>query len=183
MNYQTGHDHAPTFESAIDAPKNKIWGGGNMYLEMSLYYEQLKPYYDYFKPENIKIIVSEEWTRNNGEALNEICEFLGLEPFSDYKDDTTHNAAKQLRNKGLLDFLRLESIKRPLKRLLPDKAKEKIKDRLFYKEDEKQRIDPATYDRLIEFFREDIARTAELTGLDLGGIWNIKDNNALSPAK
>jgi hypothetical protein len=183
MNYQTGHDKEPSFEAAIKAPKKNIWGGGNMYLEMGLYYNQLKPYYDRFKAENIKIIVSEVWTRNNGEALNDIYNFLGLQPYDNYEVDTAHNAAKQLKNKGLLAFLRLEKIKRPLKWLLPEKAKDKLKDRWFYKEGEKQCINTETYHILKKYFREDIHKTAQLTGHDLSGIWQISDHSNSTIAK
>lgn len=179
MNYQTGHDKESTFEAAIQAPKNNIWGGGNMYLEMGMYYEQLKPYYDRFNPENIKVIVSEEWTRNNGEALNEVYTFLGLQAFDNHEVDMAHNAAKQIKNKGLLAFLRMENIKRPLKWLLPEKAKDKLKDRWFYKEGDKQCMDSRTYRQLEDHFREDISKTESLTGLDLSGIWQITDNSNL----
>jgi hypothetical protein len=179
MNYQTGHDKESSFEAALHAPKRRIWGGGNMYLEMGMYYQQLKPYYHRFNTENIKVIVSEVWTRNNGEALNDIYKFLGLHSFDHYEVDTAHNAAKQLKNKGLLEFLRLEKIKRPLKWLLPEKAKDKLKDRWFYKEGEKQFVNPETYHKLEGYFREDIDKTAILTGLDLGEIWQITDHSNL----
>ncbi|MCW5519952.1 sulfotransferase [Aureitalea sp. L0-47] len=170
MNYQTGHDKSITFEHALEAPKKEIWGGGNMYLEMGLYYDQLKPYFDRFPSENIKVLISEDWTRRNGDALPEIFDFLGLEEIT-FEDNTNHNASKQLKNKGLLDLLRAEKIKKSIKWLLPEKAKDKLKNRLFYKEGEKEKISPETYNRLMEYFNEDIERTAQLTGIDLQAYW------------
>ena len=170
MHFQTGHENSATFEQALEAPKKEIWGGGNMYLEMGLYYDQLKPYFDHFPSENIKVLISEDWTSRNGEALSEIFDFLGLEDIS-FVDDTSHNASKQLKNKGLLDILRSERIKRLIKWLLPENTKDKLKDRLFYKEGEKENINPDTYKRLIDYFAEDIEKTSQLTGIDLGAFW------------
>ena len=180
MHYQTGHEKEDSFEAAIKAPKNAIWGGGNMYLEMSLYYEQLTPYFELFDRKNIMVLVSEEWTARNGEALNEIYDFLGLEPFYDYETDVPFNAARELKNKGLLAFLRLDKVKRPIKWLLPESAKDKLKDRLFYKEGEKQCINPETYRSLEDYFREDVYKTGELTGIDLHRIWEFEKSNEVS---
>lgn len=173
MHYQTGHEKEASFEAALKAPKDEIWGGGNMYLEMSLYYDQLKPYFELFDPKNIKVLVSEEWTPRNGEALNEIYDFLGLEPFYNYENDVPLNAARELKNRGLLAFLRLEKVKRPIKWMLSERATDKLKDRLFYKEGEKQCIDANTYESLKEHFSEDVRKTGELTGIDLHRIWEF----------
>ncbi|MEM7186779.1 MAG: sulfotransferase, partial [Bacteroidota bacterium] len=134
MHFQTGYEKAPTFEEALKAPKREIWGGGNQYLEMGLYFEQLKAYFDLFPPEHIKVLVSEEWTRNNGEALNEIYGFLGLGAISHQDLEATHNASVQLKNKGLLDLLRSQKIKRSINKVLPQKTKEKLMEQLFHKE-------------------------------------------------
>jgi uncharacterized protein YfkK (UPF0435 family) len=173
MHYHTGYDKAETFEEALKAPRHEIWGGGNLYLEMGRYYSQLKPYYERFDPQNIKVIISEEWTRNNGEALDDIYNFLGLESFSAAEMEASHNASVQLKNKGLLDFLRSETIKKSINRVLPQKAKDKIKERIFYKEMEKEPLNSATYETLKEYFAADVRKTEELTGKDLSKIWKI----------
>ncbi len=41
------------------------------------------------------------------------------------------NVSKQVKNKSLLDFLRSDKIKRSLKKVLPEKTKEKIREQLF----------------------------------------------------
>ena len=174
MHYHTGYDKAPSFEDALKAKKNDIWGGGNLYLEMGLYYEQLKAYYDLFDKSNIKIIISEDWTKQNGKALKDIYAFLGLEACDDYQEEAAFNTAKQLKNKGLLDFLRSERIKRSLKWFLPEKTKDKIKEQLFYKEAEKQALDANTYNSLKEYYKEDIKKTGALIGIDLTRKWDME---------
>jgi len=173
MHYHTGYDKAASFEAALEAPKKEIWGGGNMYLEMGLYYSQLKPYFDLFDPKNIKVVVSEEWTKENGEALNDIYRFLNVDAFSNCESEETFNASVQVKNKGLLDFLRSEKIKRSLNRILPKKTKEKLMEHIFYKESEKQPLDQNTRENLKEYFMEDVSRTGDLIGRDLGQLWEI----------
>ena len=174
MHFQTGYDRSKTFEEAITAPKKEIWGGGNQYLEMGLYHDQLKAYYDLFDPTNIKVIISEEWTKNNGEALNDIYDFLGLEPFTNPDLEESHNVSVQLKNKGLLDLLRTETIKKSIGKVLPERTKEKLKERVFYKESEKKPLDEATYDSLKGYFLEDIKKSEKLIGRDLGKTWDIE---------
>ena len=174
MNYHTGYEKAQSFEEALKAPIKTIWGGGNMYREMGLYYSQLKAYYDLFDKHNILVMVSEVWTGKNGKALNEVYEFLGIQPFSDYDAEEVFNVSKQLKNKGLLDFLRSDKIKRSLKKVLPEKTKEKIKEQLFYKEAEKRQLDNNIYDSLKEYYREDIKKTEALIGINLTQKWDIE---------
>lgn len=174
MHYHTGYEKAQSFEEALKAPRKTIWGGGNMYLEMGLYYPQLKAYYDLFDKHNILVMVSEDWTRNNGKALDEVYEFLGIKAFSDYNTEEVYNVSKQLKNKGLLNFLRSDKIKRSLKKVLPEKTKEKIKEQLFYKEAEKQQLDNNLYNSLKEYYKEDIKKTEALIEINLSQKWDVK---------
>lgn len=174
MHYHTGYERSPSFEEALEASRKEIWGGGNQYLEMGLYHDQLKAYYELFDPERIKVIISEEWTKKNGDALNDIYQFLGLDAVTNTDLEESHNASVQLKNKGLLDFLRTETIKKSINRVLPEKAKEKIKEHIFYKESEKRSLDKTTYDSLKEYFTEDLRKTEKLIGKDLGKIWDIE---------
>jgi hypothetical protein len=174
MHYHTGYDMAPTFEEALKAEKNPIWGGGNMYLEMGLYYDQLKPYYDLFDKNNIKIIISEDWTQQNGVAMQDIYTFLGLPSCEEYQEEAAFNTSKQLKNKGLLDFLRSDRVKKSLKWFLPEKTKDRIKEQLFYKEAEKQELDEHTIETLKAYYREDIKKTEALVGIELTRKWGLE---------
>lgn len=173
MHHYTGYDKFNSFEGSLDSERNDIWGGGNMYLEMGLYFSQLKPYYDLFGAAQIKVIVSEEWTKNSFKTLSEIYDFLGVKPYEGEWADETFNASKQLKNKGLLDALRANSVKKSLRRILPKKTREKIKEQLFYKEAPKQEILPETYDRLKAYYKDDIEKTEVLIGKQLSQCWGI----------
>jgi hypothetical protein len=173
MHYNTGYDKSPSFEESLTSERNGIWGGGNMYLEMGLYHAQLKAYFDLFNRDQIKVIVTEEWTQNSVQSMNQIFDFLGVTPFNGDLSEETFNASKQVKNKGLLDVLRSEKIKKSLSKILPEKTREKIKEQLFYKEAPKQALDPETYNRLKDYFKEDIKQTEALTGIELSKKWSL----------
>ena len=48
MNYYTGVDKNHLFEDALNAEINPVWGSCNEYLEMGMYYNQVKAYFDVF---------------------------------------------------------------------------------------------------------------------------------------
>ena len=174
MHYHTGYDRAPSFEKALKEKNNNIWGGGNMYLEMGLYYPQLKAYFDLFGSDRIMVLIAEDWATDNERALDKVYEFLGVDPFQGNQPEEPFNASKQLKNKGLLDFLRSDKFKMPLKKILPEKTKDRLKEQLFYKEAEKKQLDPDTYNSLKEYYREDINKTEALIGIDLSRKWDFE---------
>ncbi|MBL4663061.1 MAG: sulfotransferase [Flavobacteriaceae bacterium] len=93
MHYHTGYDKAASFEKSLESERNSIWGGGNMYLEMGLYHSQLKAYFDLFNKDQIKIVITEEWTRNSCESMEDIFDFLGVAPFKGSLYEETFNAS------------------------------------------------------------------------------------------
>ena len=173
MHYHTGYDKAPSFEESLNSERNGIWGGGNMYLEMGRYHSQLKAYFAMFHGDQIKVVVTEEWTRNSAKSMDDIFDFLEVSTFEGDLSEETFNASKQIKNKGLLNVLRSEKIKKSLSKILPEKAREKIKEQLFYKEAPKQEMDSEIYNRLKDYFKEDVKQTEELIGMDLSKKWNL----------
>ena len=173
MHVHTGHEKAATFEEAITQERNATWGGGNMYLEMSMYFTQLKPYFDLFGKGQIRVLIQEEWTQHSGETMNDIFRFLGVTTMECERNEAAFNASKQLKNKGLLDVLRSEKIKNSLRKIVPEKARDKIKEKLFYKDGPKATLDSSTYEELKAYFKEDIKQTEALTGLKLSEKWNL----------
>ena len=80
MNLSVGYDTEPSFERAIQAKEKRIWGGGNLYLEWSRYYQSLKSYYNLFPAEQIKVLIFEDWTSRKQESLEKLFHFLEVDP-------------------------------------------------------------------------------------------------------
>lgn len=176
MHLSTGYEKQATFEEAISAKKIKIWGGGNLYLEMGLYYDQVKPYFDLFKKDQIKIIVYEEWIKDIEKNMNDIGSLLGLKPFYDYDLTTKHNETIHLKNGNVINFLRQKKIKSTLNRILSENFKEKVKRNFFGNTAIKRNISPATYNRLKEYYKEDVAKLEVMIEKELSQKWKLNND-------
>lgn len=172
MHLNTGYEKQPTFEEAISAEKIKVWGGGNLYLEMGLYYEQVQPYFELFDREQIKIIIYEDWVKDIEKTMNDLHAFLGLKQFNDYDLTTKHNETVYLKNGNIINFLRQKNIKRTLNKLLPEELKDKIKRNFFGDNIEKQEINPETYNRLKDYYKKDISELEKMICLELSQNWD-----------
>jgi len=171
MHLNTGYEKQPTFEKAISAKKIRIWGGGNLYLEMGLYYEQIRSYFELFDTDQIKIIIYEEWVKDIEKTMNDLHVFLGLKPFNNYDLTKKNNETIHLKNGNIINFLRQKNIKRTLNKLLPEELKDKIKRTFFVDNIEKQEINPETYERLKEYYKNDISELEKMIGLELSQNW------------
>ncbi len=72
-----------SFEKAIRIENRRRKLGGFFannyaYLSRGYYYEQLKPFYDTFPSEQIKIFIFDEFLTNPEQARQEVCDFLGI---------------------------------------------------------------------------------------------------------
>ncbi|WP_353686678.1 sulfotransferase [Thermodesulfovibrio sp. 3462-1] len=64
--------------SDLKKPK-KGWGISHLYIELGLYYEQVKRYLDTFPKDNVKILLYEDFKLNTYEVIKDIFSFLGVE--------------------------------------------------------------------------------------------------------
>ena len=158
MNHYTGVDNENTFEEALKAPINSIWGSCNQYLEMGLYYNQVKAYFDVFPKEQIKILIYEDWINNLELEIKGLFEFLGLAAVDSIFDKTVESNKIQLvKKKALLNFLRQNKIKALIKNLISQKRVNTLKA-YFFNDNSKEieKIKPDLRQELILKFKEDI---------------------------
>jgi hypothetical protein len=98
------HDHAKT---------QKGWGVSHQYLELGLYYEQIKRFKDLFS-DRFKILYFEDFKLNSSAVLKELYTFLEIDPSVELLEDKKHNESAVprfeklnyfLANTGILPFL------------------------------------------------------------------------------
>jgi len=177
MHFNTGYEKQKPFESAISAKKIEIWGGGNLYLEMGLYYEQVKTYIEYFGKENVKIIIYEDWILDIKNSINEVYNFLDIESFNDVELNTKHNETVVLKNGTVMNFLRKKKIKKVLNKILPEEFREKFKKSFFNDNNaEKECLQPETYERLVNYYQSDIVKLEKLLDVTLSEKWQISND-------
>ncbi len=171
MNISVGYDAEPSFEKAIQAEENRIWGGGNLYLEWSRYYESLKSYYDLFPKEQIKVLIFEDWTSNKQETLQGLFTFLNLTQIKTIDHTDLFNQKTGYKNIKTLNFFRNKLKGNWVDALLPQRLKDRLKDLLFQKHVVKTKLDPEWNGRLKAQFKEEVQRLEELTNLPLLKRW------------
>ena len=174
MNHYTGVDNENTFEEALKAPINSIWGSCNQYLEMGLYYNQVKAYFDVFPKEQIKILIYEDWINNLELEIKGLFEFLGLAVIDSIFDKTVESNKIQLvKKKALLNFLRQNKIKALIKNLISQKRVNTLKA-YFFNDNSKEieKIKPDLRQELILKFKEDIKNLSRLTEINFSEKWN-----------
>jgi|SRR5699024_7162410 len=137
---------------------------------MGLYFSSLKHFMDVFGEGNIKVIISEEFKRDSHKVLNEICDFLNIDHFDEEKLNLmNYNVSGIPKNKKLFSLLRNKTVTSVVKIFVSDSEKrENLKNLLYSRLLKKENINPATREKLIDYFYSDIKKLEELldTSLD-----------------
>lgn len=178
-----GYEELTNFQEALDAeadrmkddtfakkhPHQLIWN--YLYFESGRYAPQIKRYYDTFGRENVHIVLIDDLKADALAVCRSCFEFLGVDP--DFVPEfEVLNPASQPKSQKLQYFIRnkLPKIRQSLG--LPkgmfSGAANKLMD-MNKTAAKGERIDPETKKVLIDRYREDIAKTAELIGRDLSG--------------
>lgn len=174
MNFGIGQENHTTFNQALKAPKENIWGGGNLYLELSEYYKAVKPYYDRFKPENIKLLIFEDWVKEKENTLTEIYSFLNINNQFKININVDENQKVAYKNIKTLNALRSPKIKKVIDFFLLESVKDKLKSKLFKKEGVVLKIDSEIEKELTELFIPEVEKLEKLLQINLVEKWNMK---------
>ncbi len=171
MNVSVGYDTQPNFDEALKATKENVWGGGNLYLEWSRYYEALKSYFDLFPREQIKILVFEEWTSNKKQTLEGVFKFLGVNEAQEIDFSDRHNRKVGYKNIKALNFLRNNVIRSMVDSVLPQRMKEALKDSIFQKHELEASLNKELEIKLRDQFQEEVKQLETLTGIPFKELW------------
>ncbi|GAA4826779.1 sulfotransferase [Algivirga pacifica] len=135
--------------------KNKGYFKTNMYLDLSLYYAQVKRYLDIFPRNQILFLDFDQLKRNSNQVYESICNFLDIEATpSDSNEDEIHNQTYLYRN------VLLKSIAR----ILPSTFKSKLAflKSFFMRPYKKQEISPKVKSYIDSVVGEDYIKVKEL---------------------
>ena len=169
------------FENAFFGEQDGLYPEGDGFRRRGFYYKQLKPYFDLFPRENIKIILHEDILKNPGKVAKEFYEFLGVH--SNYvPDNLNEKPAKATQTKyktlrQIINYLAGVSHKMEGSKigglifLFKRKTKisnlfNKIND-LNVKDFEKPKLDSEIKKRLKKIYLEDLEKLEKLIGRDL----------------
>lgn len=170
MDLKTGVQQETNIIKAIKddlTNPEKIWGGAHLYIELSLYFNQIKRYLEVFNKEQVKIVIYEDFFSNIEKGLVEIFDFLEVDNSSikDIDFTTQHNVYTVPKNNFYRKIIQIKN-KIDDKDLIPSKLKELFK-KIIFKEKVKPKLTTEEIQFLYNFFKEDILKTEKLLDLDL----------------
>jgi len=167
-NLRDGKTYLPFMdEIKKDAGKNpKGWGRSYLYLEMGLYYAQVKRYMDLFPAGQLKIFLYDDFKKDPGDVMNQLFEFIGVPSMSGDLFREKFNRARSPVSSRLLYFLSKTGIKRKLFRAIPAPFRKSVKDS-FFKSSQPQLPGDDIKQYLAGYYRNDIVLLESLLGRSL----------------
>jgi hypothetical protein len=146
-----------------------IW----FYKEVGSYYKQVKHYMDVFGPENVKVVLFEEFKSNTESVLEDVFTFLNVNNKIDVNTSRQYNKSGIPSSKLLYNVITNPNLKKVFKTIIPNKKYQQklglmARDLIPLR---KLQIEPEVEKSLKSFFAEDISKLEGLLKKDLSK-WN-----------
>lgn len=167
-NLRDGKTYKP-FRQEVEEDFNqpvKGWYTNHCYVEMGLYYEQVKRFVDIFPKEQLRIYLYDDLKNNPEELLKDVCKYLGIDSGFKFNTAMKFNEARVPKNEKLLYMLSASGLKKNIFRLMPGSVKENLKS-LFFKKEKAAPMSVADREWAESFYNDEIKRLQQLINRDL----------------
>lgn len=164
---RTGNEDLPTFEAALAAeddrragrriPEKAYFPEGLRYVEAALAAEKLERFFAAFGRERVRVILYENFRRDNAGVYREVLEFLEIDPDFAPELDPARAAAK-------IQEMAIRQLRRTDPRVRRRMNREGIKQ---HASPVREPMPSEVRERLREIFRPEVARLGELLDRDL----------------
>jgi hypothetical protein len=151
---------------------NKGWGISHTYIELGLYYEQVKRYFDIFPEENIKIFLFEELKNKPLTLMNDLYEFLDLPICESINSNKKYNETILPKNRIFEVFIHNKTLKYFASLIFNKSVKNELK-KLLYSKEAKPKLSDIERLNLIPYFIEDVQKLERLINKDLSHWYNV----------
>ena len=172
-----GREYLNFKEALADEPRRikENWAEIWHYKEESKYYNQLKRYYDSFPKENIKVVIYEDFKKNQMRVYGEICNFIGVKSSFVPSMSAKHNKGGIPKNKIIWNLMMKQNIWKTLfNHLMPIKIRKMIKEKIEARNvNKKPQLDENKRKELSVQFRDEINKVEQLIEQDLT-VWKLK---------
>jgi len=169
-----GYEYIESFEDALAAEKLRIaknpwkdfsliqgYPPNYLYVQSSLYAQQIKHYQQYFSDDKLLFMTFDELKADSGSAMKRIYGFLGVDQNINLEEYKVFNKRKGVRSIKFQYFLVGK-----MSRILPSFITRTLK-RLNTTSGDKITFRASTRKLLLNQFEDDIKETSRVTGLDL----------------
>lgn len=136
------------------------------YVELGLYYEQVKRYLDLFGSEQVKIYFQEDLRQDTEKIILNLYDFLEIDRSVMPNIEREHNAFSMPKSNLVHRLYSSYFIRTIFSFIFSDGIKEKIKN-TFFETKKKPKLDETLKQQLLEIYRPDIQKLEQLIGRDL----------------
>lgn len=148
------------------------------HITNSRYFYQIRRYLKKFPRKNIRIFQSENLRKNRQSVMKKIFEFINVKKSYECKgfEEEYHKSRKKEVPNRLVMMTQesnlMREIKHMVKKLLPKKTYEKIRNQMWSKVEKKPKLSKDVLCKVKEYLKSDVERLRSLTGKDFHE-WSI----------
>ena len=181
MDLKVGRADKSNFKEAVlfdYQKKEKKWGNSHLYVELGLYYNQVKRFVDLFAPKNILILDFSDLKNNAVEFEKRIYDFLELDPEDKTEKLIDLNAAAVPKNKLISFFLQLYRFKSMIKKVIPKSVISRIKS-ISLDKGNLPELTIDEYNEMYEFFKDDLLKSELILKLRISTAKNLNQDASI----
>ncbi|MFV0458026.1 MAG: sulfotransferase family protein [Actinomycetales bacterium] len=167
MMVRDGLEQAPFEEAIAREPGSREL---THYVSTGFYGAQLRPYFDLFGPDQLRIVLFEELVREPAATMRTLYEWLGVDPgFSPVVEVLNESGVPS--NAAVAQLYRARRRLQPYLKPVVPRRLAKSADKLLVRGLRKTGLDEASSGRLREIYTDDLDLLCELAGRDLREAW------------
>jgi hypothetical protein len=134
---------------------SSTWGKDHLYIELGLYYNQIKRYFDLFPRQQIMLFTYENFIKNPEAFMEKIHTFLEIKPIEVEGLNKKLNEAKIPKSYFINKQLRSERLKKIIRSLLPSNTIQRLKQ-YFFSSKKIPVVSKSDREKLFPLFKEDL---------------------------
>lgn len=140
-------------------------------IELGLYVEKVKRFLAFFGKNNVKILFFEEFVKDTKKSVEQVLDFLQVNPVLPPNIEKIYNAYGIPRGKMGQYILNSKTLAKLSNKFLSRTLKVKLKDKFLLKKVPKPKIPKSAQKLLQEFYRQDAKQLEQLIGRKLPWPW------------
>lgn len=177
MDFNRGSETLP-FERALEADSARLkrgWGKSPQYIDLGLYARQVESFLREFGRDRVLVILFEDLVRNTRGTMQEIAQFLGIDPFA-YPESAfvqVHNPYEESRGRVARAILRMRPLRVWAKNWIPRELRTAFRNRFLFAAKPKTQLSRDTKRLLAARFEKDLQLLEGLLQRDLSALRTV----------
>lgn len=187
MSYALGKENAKDFETAIKWTNERRRGkkvpplfgcpSATVYPDKVKYFDQVKRYLEIFPKKQVKIIIYEDFRKDNKKTYKEILKFLEVNTNFSPNFETVNITQQPRFSQKINRFVFSSKVKDSTRQILPKTLRESLKSsvkKMVLKKSRPEKINPRLRDFLKKRFKPEVEKISKLIKKDLVKKWGYE---------